>query len=489
MAHRHLTELPAATNPLDVADLLHVNQSLTDKKITAADIATWFLHRVVALGAATTPDVAEVFHVGGAVTDSKITAAALAAWIMKVSPSAPTFGIETGDVTISGSPAHDQSIVGNPTSVDVVWSLPAATCKETLLLIKGNATVYKVTINRAGSDVIGLGSATSVILSSQGDFVILRADGVSRWYILESKINQTVTTAGTTVLPVIPFKSKTVIVNCASPVTLDATAGADSPGTQLSITNKGAGACTVQLFTGVSTLILAQNQSIVVEWDGTYWFKIGGSKFRTVFTSGTGATWAVPFKGSYDVIAVGGGGGAGGAKNTSSGLAATAGGGGGGYCKKIYHAAPGATFTYTVGLGGAGGSNTPTDGVAGGNSTVTDGVTLLTAPGGPNSDLYSNSAAYGSSVSKDTTTPTGGDINIPGSPGKMAVYAGASAPVGFRGEGGASQLGVGGWGFAASTAGDGAAGKQYGGGGGGTFVSALAKAGGAGADGVIIIEF
>jgi hypothetical protein len=185
------------------------------------------------------------------------------------------------------------------------------------------------------------------------------------------------------------------------------------------------------------------------------------------FTSGTGATTAVPSGAKSARIRIYGGGGGGG-YNTG---AASGGGGAGGFVQKFvtFTAADvGKLFTYTVGALGTGkaaGSNG--SGVSGGNTTLTTSDMSFT-----NLNLAANGGVGGATLAGSAGgSASGGDINVAGGAGIVSSGGTASGPEG--GPGGGIP---------------GIAGLDYGGGGaGGTNSGAIP--GSNGAVGYVVIDY
>ena len=100
------------------------------------------------------------------------------------------------------------------------------------------------------------------------------------------------------------------------------------------------------------------------------WANLSEYKNFVTFTSGSSSTWVVPagITKIYAEVWGGGGGGSG-----------TGGGGGGGYISGVLAVTPGGNVTYTVGLGGAGGSPNAGDGAA---SNVSFSPNTISALGG-----------------------------------------------------------------------------------------------------------
>lgn len=131
----------------------------------------------------------------------------------------------------------------------------------------------------------------------------------------------------------------------------------------------------------------------------------------TVYTSGTG-TFTPPAGATRIMVEViGAGGGGGGTDNSSQGCGG--GGGGGAYVRKLITTLS-PNYAYSVGSGGAGGSNTGGDGAAGGNTTF--GTFFLTANGG--SGGQGSTTGTGDFTGGAPGTGSGGDINISGGYGQ-----------------------------------------------------------------------
>jgi hypothetical protein len=191
----------------------------------------------------------------------------------------------------------------------------------------------------------------------------------------------------------------------------------------------------------------------------------------------TGTKW-------IHVILVGDGGGGGG---TASGAANSGGGGGGGggATSIAWIASPSSTYTFSIGAGGAGGAAGNNSGTSGAGSTFS--YNTMSAGGGTGGGGSGNTASIGYQTGTFAGgTASGGDINIPGSSGGPGLVLAATQASG--GHGGTSLFGMG----APITVGTGAgaAGSLYGSGGGGGCEenNGGTKAGGAGAQGILIIE-
>lgn len=190
------------------------------------------------------------------------------------------------------------------------------------------------------------------------------------------------------------------------------------------------------------------------------------------------------------------GGGGGGGSSTTTGAAqgaAGAGGGGGGYAAALLDptAWTGSSRQIGVGAGGGGGAPGGNTGQIGVASTFQDnlGTGLLVAAtagsGGSGGGIVSLPNLGSPSANGRGGVGTTGTVLLRGAPGLGGV-AFSNGPLG--GTGGAAAKGGGG-GSGAFNSGVGNAGEQYGGGGGGgaTGTNSPGQAGGAGAQGVVII--
>lgn len=156
----------------------------------------------------------------------------------------------------------------------------------------------------------------------------------------------------------------------------------------------------------------------------------------------------------------------------------------GGYAEWTVAVTPGATLTCAVGAGGTGVSGAA--GNNGGNTTLTVGGTTCTANGGigGNVGIATNSVAGASSPAVSTN----GTLNMGGVPGERSAFGATVTASG--GNGGSSIMGgAGGVGKICPTQGvGGAAGPGFGGGGGGGMTTGTAQLGGAGSNGVLIVD-
>ena len=240
------------------------------------------------------------------------------------------------------------------------------------------------------------------------------------------------------------------------------------------------------------------HESIIIDKDdGSVQFP--NSAFGTVrvqtLTSGAG-TYAVPSGvKALKVTCVGAGAGGAGAETTSTAHFVGAGGGGGGgtVIKWIDIDTLAASYSYVVGAGGAGGSASAgsavgsRDGGDGGDTTFSGGAVSLTASGGVGAPEDTPSTAANEFVGGSGGTSSGGDTHISGSPGSGGMTHGSTFYQIGLGYGGASLMGVGG----TFKNGTGNPGSGFGAGGAGCGMLPgylLNRAGGAGSDGILIVE-
>ena len=228
-------------------------------------------------------------------------------------------------------------------------------------------------------------------------------------------------------------------------------------------------------FTNMST---AQHPTTVVNTTGAPMVNTGTGTFN--FTVPTGV-----FKLKVTVVA-GGGGGGGIIGNNVNFCPSGGGGGAGGAAVDIVSVTPGDVIAVTVGAGGTAGSAGNTGGVGGSSSFGA----FCSATGGGGGG--GGTATFGGGGSGGTAT--GGVVNVAGQSGHMGVYlAGSSSNNGSVnpsvGNGGDSGFGLG-FGGNAITNQSGPAGTGYGGGGAGGSANGIQSlSGGAGAPGIVIVEF
>lgn len=197
-------------------------------------------------------------------------------------------------------------------------------------------------------------------------------------------------------------------------------------------------------------------------------------KQRQVFASTGTTTFAVPSGITKVHVMVQGAGGAGGGSGDNT-AGAGSGGGGGGYSDEIVDVTGTSTIQVFVGTGGTGASSA--DGTAGTWSTFGTNGFYLSAAGGGFGGVNANSSGGTGGCGAN------GDINSCGGSGGNN---GTGIAVG--GVGGGSRMGAGGGQGQGSS--NGLAGAIYGGGGAGAATnSATDRNGGAGAQGIVVVEW
>ena len=220
-----------------------------------------------------------------------------------------------------------------------------------------------------------------------------------------------------------------------------------------------------------SATALATQQSIKQYVDG----KVGKLVSVQVLGIGSGTTYTKPAGiTSITVEAVGGGGGGGGSTGGTSAASGAGGGGAGGYFK-LWIPVAAASYTYSVGAGGA-------SGVAGNNVGGTGGATTFstaTANGGAGGSGCPSVPSGGASFVAGGLggAATGGTVNVGGDCGS---WGGTVSGNPLPGIGGSSVFGAGARAFNVSAGGNGA-------GGGGAFSTTTSTAGGNGTNGAIFV--
>lgn len=206
-----------------------------------------------------------------------------------------------------------------------------------------------------------------------------------------------------------------------------------------------------------------------------------------VFAS-PGTTSYTPAPGTKSIIveAQGGGASAGGVSAPSSTQAVASGGGSSGAYGKSYYQISAITYPVAINVGSGGAA--PAAGANAGNSggTTSFGGYLSTPGGSPSSGGTAATPPIVLGGASYSVVPSGANmVGSPGQPGQSGIMV--STSIGFSGMGGASVYGAGGFGRASVN--PGAPGAGYGGGGSGALQVAggTALAGGAGAQGVLIV--
>jgi hypothetical protein len=186
----------------------------------------------------------------------------------------------------------------------------------------------------------------------------------------------------------------------------------------------------------------------------------------------------------------GGGGGGGGVNGQGANTwGKGAGGGGGGYCSKWLASTLDASYSYTVGAGGNGGTAGANSGAVGGDSTFSGTGVSLTAIGGGAGSGATGSAGGNNTSGAAGGNATGGDINIKGGVSESITTTAATMRTGTTGSGYSFPQAnwVGGLSPSSGFAGQQAFNPAEGGGGAGSRDIATNFAGGAGGPGLIKI--
>lgn len=245
---------------------------------------------------------------------------------------------------------------------------------------------------------------------------------------------------------------------------------------------------------GATTVDLGPGEAVTIVCNGSAFKTLGrkNGEFRSVqvYTTSGGNTWTKPagLK-RVRVTVVGGGGSGGGCAATAGAQSASSGGGaaGGASIKIIEAASLGTTETATVGAKGAAPAAGANNGNAGGTSSFGAHCSATGGAGGPASTAGNSGATFTNSAAAGGVGSSG-TINLKGGPGGAGFMNTGTAEL--CGHGGSSMLGGGPPATRNNTAGIAADANAYGAGGSGAAIDASqsAQAGGAGADGIIIVE-
>lgn len=205
-----------------------------------------------------------------------------------------------------------------------------------------------------------------------------------------------------------------------------------------------------------------------------------GSGITSSYTTSTGTL-------SIKLRMVGPGGGGGGAATATGSGAVGAGGGSGGYLEAYLPVSASTSYTYTLGLPGAGGSSAGGDGGDAQTSTFSVGNSLYKVYGGfGGKGMAATSVVLMSSGGLGGLISESGSINTAGNVGFSGVFNNSGSAISGMG---ASTV-YGGGGASIFTQGAGVTGSGFGAGGGGAACinNGGGVAGGSGSAGIIIIE-
>lgn len=286
----------------------------------------------------------------------------------------------------------------------------------------------------------------------------------------------------------ITASSNTSLTSLANLATVGTITSGTWNGTTIDVAHGGTGQTTYtngQLLIGNTTgntlaksTLTAGNGIGITNGTGSITLAVSGAAGTNVLTSGTTYTTpaTVTSTSQFKFTLVGGGGGGAG-QNTAS--TQSPGGGGGDTCI-VFVSGLAASTGYTVAIGAAGAAGASNNGTGGngGNTTISINATTYTAAGG------TGAVAGASTAGGAGGSGTNCSVDTPGSPGGSSFPAVAGTP---SGAGGSSRVGFGG---ASALGGAGNAGSGFGGGGsGGANNGGPNRAGGAGTQGLIIVEW
>ncbi len=249
------------------------------------------------------------------------------------------------------------------------------------------------------------------------------------------------------------------------------TARSIAAGTGISVANgDGVSANPTITNTGVTSLAAGTGISVSAGTGGVTVSSTVTPGFSNIAVFTSSGSWTVPAGITACKVTVIGGGGGGGVSWEPSAAGGGGGAGGGTAIKFVSGLTPGGVVGVTVGAGGAGGvaiSGVYGTGGTGGTSSF-GGYCSATGGAGSTSSSTAVLGGFGS----------GGDLNFAGGPGQITTsYTGAAGGNSFMGAGAPSISG-----------GSPSAGRAYGGGGSG-WNSTIGVPGGAGAAGVVVVEY
>jgi hypothetical protein len=261
------------------------------------------------------------------------------------------------------------------------------------------------------------------------------------------------------------LQNSSITVNTTSPITGGATTAL---GSSLTIAHANSGV-TAATYTAATITVNAQGH-ITSASNGAAAVGIRSQVFTSsgTFTIPTGIT-------SLKVTVIGGGGGGGGGTSDGAGSGGIGGSGGtsGGAIRYLTGLTSGLTLAVTVGAGGTAGGGGGTGG-AGGTSSIASGTQTITTTSCPGGTAGIGGTSDTNGASGTNSTGTGGTFNTTGL-GNITAY------------------GLGQRAASPENPNNGLPGLAFGGGGSGgvcrTFTAGQTRTGGAGAAGVVIIEF
>lgn len=410
-------------------------------------------------------------------------------------------GNGTGAVVVSGAGTVGQVLTSNGASADPTFQAPAggsgSVATDTIWATKGDLAV--ATANDTAA-ILTAGSNGQVLSADSGEatglkWVAAGGSGSLATDTLWAAKGDVVGGTGNDTAAILSVGTNGQVLTADSTQATGlkwASAGSGSVATDTIFDTKGdlpvgTGADTAaKLTVGTNGQVLTADSA---QATGTKWATPTGTYLgRQILTSGSGATYTPTSGATKLVIKIVGGGGGGGGANATTNASCGGGGGSGGYLEKIITSI--SSPTYTVGAGGAAGDTSPGAGGTGGNTSFVNGGTTYTASGGAGGAAVTTGTSVATADGGAGGATTGnGELNMAGGNGFYgsrstgAIATGGSGGETIYGGGGAGRAGTGG------ATGDGLAGTGYGAGGGGAIaIGTNTHSGGAGKQGIIIVE-
>lgn len=412
----------------------------------------------------------------------------------------------------SGSPSYQTSPVvsGSMTANTLVSTVSTGTAP---LTVSSTTNVANLNASSLTGDVVGTSGGTIPLLNAANTWSGVQTFTNSDIALLGSSTGATTITSdnagGSNFTMHVPAANDTLVdlagsqtlssKTLSSPTLSGTVAGSNT--IPLSILAQGAANTVVSNWAGSTANFVANSYPSCSDTGGNHLNYVSGTGITCGTSSGSSATILhadVKTSGTsftsdtttlsplYKITLIGGGGGGGGTAAVSGiGTLNGGGGGGGGTCIVYSTLTSNTAYTYAIGAGGAGGSAGTNNGSVGGDTTITIGATTYgTSDGGAGGT--GQAAASGAAPGGAGGLSSNCTANIQGGRGFFGQSATINTVTLCGAGGGSSTLGgnsreqCNGAGFAGSVYG--------GGGGGGADESGTNRVGGAGAQGLIIIE-